>query len=206
MNSFQYPSIPPINDTDDTQWMYAMRRQMQEVLPGIFLGPYAAAMQSEYQTLVNCGITHIVCIRQLLEAKFIKPNFMHSFEYLVLDIADSVNENIIQHFSKLRDFVDACLDKGGKVLVHSNTGISRSAALLIAYIMERYGLTYKEAFLYVQQKRFCINPNEGFVQQLKEYEPIYRARVALEGGLSSINAGQLKRKHPVDDEMEISLS
>lgn len=68
-----------------------------------------------------------------------------------------------------------------------------SAALVIAYIMETYGLTYRynaepfyeistfpyciclfdyfivcerEAFLHVQNKRFCINPNEGFVQQL----------------------------------------
>ena len=27
-------------------------------------------------------------------------------------------------------------------------------------------LFHREAFHYVQQRRFCINPNEGFVQQL----------------------------------------
>ena len=26
---------------------------------------------------------------------------------------------------------------------------------------------FREAFLHVQSKRFCINPNEGFVDQLK---------------------------------------
>ena len=37
---------------------------------------------------------------------------------------------------------------------------------MIAYLMETFGQTYKDAFLYVQQRRFCISPNEGFVRQL----------------------------------------
>lgn len=32
-----------------------------------------------------------------------------------------------------------------------------------------------EAFTHVQARRFCVNPNEGFMAQLREYEPIYRA-------------------------------
>lgn len=51
-----------------------------------------------------------------------------------------------------------------------------SAALVIAYLMETYGLTYTHAYSYVQKKRFCVNPNEGFVRQLIEYEPIYIAK------------------------------
>jgi len=45
--------------------------------------------------------------------------------------------------------------------------------------METYGLTYSKAYIFVQQKRFCINPNEGFVRQLIEYEPIYMAKQQL---------------------------
>ena len=41
-----------------------------------------------------------------------------------------------------------------------------SAALIIAYIMETFGLTYKKAHRYVLQQRYCINPNEGFARQL----------------------------------------
>lgn len=39
---------------------------------------------------------------------------------------------------------------------------------------------FRDAFLLVQGKRFCINPSDGFMAQLKEYEPIYRARKAQE--------------------------
>lgn len=32
--------------------------------------------------------------------------------------------------------------------------------------MATYGLPYTKAFLFVQEKRYCINPNEGFARQL----------------------------------------
>ena len=47
----------------------------------------------------------------------------------------------------------------------------------------------RQAFHYVQQRRFCINPNEGFAQQLSEYEPIYKARLTLEKGQPSRDKG-----------------
>lgn len=198
-------SFPPIPDNEIVDWSYTMRRDMQEILPGLFLGPYAAAMKSKLNILLKCGITHIICIRQNIEANFIRPNFPDHFRYLVLDIADTLTENIIQYFPKVRDFLDECSSMGGKALVHGNAGISRSAALVIAFIMEKYGLAYKEAFLYVQQKRFCINPNEGFARQLMEYEPIYKARLTMmNGGRSSDNC-LLKRKHEDDDEEMIHV-
>lgn len=60
--------------------------------------------------------------------------------YLVLDIADSATENIIQHFRKVKSFIDEGRNSG-QVLVHGNAGISRSAALVLAYLMETYGLS-----------------------------------------------------------------
>ncbi|KAJ3021399.1 hypothetical protein HKX48_008629 [Thoreauomyces humboldtii] len=34
---------------------------------------------------------------------------------------------------------------------------------------------FQKAYAYVQNRRFCMNPHEGFKCQLKEYEPIWRA-------------------------------
>lgn len=178
----------------DIDWSYYMRREMQEIVPGLYLGPYAAAMKNKYETLKEQGITHIVCIRQDVEARFIRPNFPEHFEYLLLNIADKATENIIQHFIKVKEFLDNCFRQGGRALVHGNAGISRSAAMVIAFIMERYGLSYRQASSHVQLKRFCINPNEGFVRQLIEFEPIYRARMSQMNGQRSTCTGPLKRK------------
>ncbi|XP_064601510.1 serine/threonine/tyrosine-interacting protein A-like [Liolophura sinensis] len=197
--NFNFPPVPNEGEVPG-DWAYAMRRDMQEILPGLYLGPYAAAMRSKLSVLEEKRITHIVCIRHAVEANFVKPNFINKFQYLVIDISDSVTENIIQHFPKVKGFLDECLQSGGRALVHGNAGISRSAALVIAYIMEKYGLCYKDAFGYVQQRRFCINPNEGFAHQLTEYEPIYKAKLSLQNGQRSADTGMLKRKLTEDHE------
>lgn len=41
----------------------------------IVLGPYSSAMKSKLPILQKHGVTHIICIRQNIEANFIKPNF-----------------------------------------------------------------------------------------------------------------------------------
>ncbi|XP_015119971.1 serine/threonine/tyrosine-interacting protein isoform X2 [Diachasma alloeum] len=158
------------------EWTYTMRRSMQEVIPGLYLGPYSAASRSKLPELQELGITHIVCVRQDIEAHFIKPNFPDQFKYLVLNIADVATENIIQHFPTVKKFIDEGLNSQGHVLVHGNAGISRSAALVLAYVMQLYGLSHTRAYALVQQRRFCINPNDGFMAQLREYEPIYQAQ------------------------------
>ncbi|GFN99174.1 serine/threonine/tyrosine-interacting protein [Plakobranchus ocellatus] len=133
-------------------WEYAMRRDMQEIVPGVYLGPYASAMKTKLDNLLAHGITHIICIRQLIEASFLRPNFPQHFNYLVLDIADSPTENIIKYFKQTRDFIDQCLQGGGKILVHGNGGISRSAAVVVAYIMVKFSLTCR----FNDYWKFCV--------------------------------------------------
>ncbi|NP_001158527.1 serine/threonine/tyrosine-interacting protein [Oncorhynchus mykiss] len=110
-NKLHFPSLPASKD-DLMDWAYPMRREMQEILPGLFLGPYSAAMKSKLSVLERQGITHMVCVRQDIEANFIKPNFPHKFRYLVLDIADNPVENIIRYFPMIKEFIDDCLASG----------------------------------------------------------------------------------------------
>lgn len=130
------PMVPEFHE-----WKYFMRRFMQEIIPGVFLGPHSAAMRSHLNDLLKQGVTHIVCVRQDIEAHIVRPHFLDKFKYLTLDIADSASENIIPHFPKVRQFIDECLMLGGKVLIHGNNGVSRSATLVLAYVMQKYGLT-----------------------------------------------------------------
>ncbi|KAK9503180.1 hypothetical protein O3M35_011805 [Rhynocoris fuscipes] len=195
-----FPTVPYLPEGNE-EWKYSMRRSMQEIVPGVYLGPYSAAVRSKLNDLKKHGITHIICVRHTLEAQFIRANFLEHFKYLILDIADSGTQNIIQHFPTVRDFINDTLESGGKVLVHGNGGISRSAALVLAYVMEKYGLSSKDAYELVQQRRFCINPNEGFMAQLREFEPIYKAQRILQHGQTS---GDCIRNKRTCDELEDS--
>lgn len=55
----------------------------------------------------------------------------------------------------------------GKVLVVSMMGMSRSAVLVAAYLMIFQNMSIMEALLEIRKKR-AINPNEGFIKQLRQ--------------------------------------
>lgn len=132
-------------------------KTMHEIIPGVYLGPYSAAQRS---SLIENDITCIVCVRQEYEANFITPHISDpTFAYLLLDIADNVTENIIRFFPKVRQFIDEALSNNRKVLVHGNTGNSRSATLVLAYIMEKFGLTSR----YVRNK-FSMSIKNDYCQ------------------------------------------
>lgn len=59
---------------------------------------------------------------------------------------------------------------GKAVLVHCKKGISRSSSTVIAYAMKEYGLSADEAIAHVRKRRQCIAPNDGFLNQLRQYE------------------------------------
>uniref|UniRef100_A0A4X2KY01 Serine/threonine/tyrosine-interacting protein n=1 Tax=Vombatus ursinus TaxID=29139 RepID=A0A4X2KY01_VOMUR len=166
------PCLPLCREEDAEVWTYFMRRELQEIVPRLFLGPYSSATKNKLPELQKLGITHVICIRQRLEAKFIKTNFPQFLRYLVLEMADNTAENIVRFFAMSKEFIDGSFQAGGKVLVHGNTGISRSASLVIAYVMETFRMKFNDAFILVKGKRFCVSPNAGFVHQLQEYEAI----------------------------------
>ena len=62
-------------------------------------------------------------------------------------------------------------------------GISRSATVVIAYLMSRYGMTYKSALEFVKSIRPQVRPNRYFRQQLQQFE------YELYGSYSSIYRG-----------------
>mmetsp|Transcript_34488 Transcript_34488/g.33677 ORF Transcript_34488/g.33677 Transcript_34488/m.33677 type:complete len:82 (+) Transcript_34488:1245-1490(+) len=49
-------------------------------------------------------------------------------------------------------------------------GRSRSATCVIMYIMKRFGFSFQEALEFVQLRRDVVDPNEGFLKQLQEFE------------------------------------
>ena len=54
-------------------------------------------------------------------------------------------------------------------MVHCEAGVSRSAAVVVAFLMRDEGLPFDAAYARVRAARPCISPNLGFVAQLQEY-------------------------------------
>ncbi|OAY40201.1 dual specificity protein phosphatase 12 isoform X2 [Manihot esculenta] len=76
----------------------------------------------------------------------------------------------------LLDYLDACLDfidqsrKEGSVLVHCFAGVSRSAAIITAYLMRTEQLSQEDALESLKESCEFVCPNDGFLDQLKMFE------------------------------------
>eukprot|EP01130_Rhizamoeba_saxonica_P019211 TRINITY_DN986_c0_g2_i1.p1 TRINITY_DN986_c0_g2~~TRINITY_DN986_c0_g2_i1.p1 ORF type:complete len:161 (+),score=31.78 TRINITY_DN986_c0_g2_i1:20-502(+) len=100
---------------------------------------------------------------------FPPPEFVDDFKYLWIQEVDSTTTDMKQHFHRTNQFISKRLKKGG-VLVHCGAGVSRSATIVIAYLMYHNQTRLRETLEFVQKKRFLVEPNSGFIQQLQQYE------------------------------------
>ncbi|CAE6419749.1 unnamed protein product [Rhizoctonia solani] len=189
-------TAPSISKTNDVEWRYEMRRDCQEIFPGLLLGPFQAS--KDLDRMRALGITHVACIRDVKEAFSVKPRFPGQLEYLL----DTVTFYVLftPKFDRAKSFIDEALQSGGRVLVHCNGGISLSPSFVIMYVMERFQLAWDDALQMVQNKRYCISPNNGFITQIKEYESIYKAQRAIQSAPDAARPAQTRRKREDDDE------
>lgn len=86
-----------------------------------------------------------------------------------LNLRDNEDEEVRYTFFPVFRFIDQERKKGN-VLIHCAAGISRSATLLISYLMNKYQTTYEDCLVLIVTKRPCVSPNSGFVKQLKKFQ------------------------------------
>lgn len=66
--------------------------------------------------------------------------------------------------------IDSIVRSGQSVLIHCMAGVSRSASLVIYYLMKTHGIDFDTAYRIVKGRRSIINPNKSFQAQLKRYQ------------------------------------
>ena len=135
---------------------------VNEIIDGLFLGDHVAA-ENKF-ILSRCGITHILTVGSGLY-----PKFPQKFTYKWVTELDSPTANLKQHFAACHRFINNAFASGGRVLVHCYAGISRSATMVIMYLMREHGMSMNAAMQLTRSKRWFINPNPGFRKQLQKY-------------------------------------
>jgi len=138
-----------------------------EVMPGLFVGNLRASKEREF--LEAHGVTHI-----LIVANDVAPEFPKRFKYKIVNVDDSTEDDLAQHFERSCKFIDKAR-RSGAVLAHCHAGISRSPAVAIAYLMYKDHFTFDEALKLMKSKDPLIEPNEAFVAQLRAWETRLKA-------------------------------
>lgn len=143
----------------------------------LFIGG-ALAARSVY-TLQHLGITHILCLcsNEIGQAESQRGDL---FEYQNFSIGDEEEADISQIFEEAHEFIEAVEQKGGKVLVHCFEGRSRSATVVLAYLMMRKKLTLSRAWNKLRRVHRRAQPNDGFARVLVEVERKVHGKVSME--------------------------
>ncbi|CAL1713357.1 unnamed protein product [Somion occarium] len=117
-------------------------------------------------------------------------------------VLNNEDQNLIKLFPQAKEFIDQARLAGGRALVHCNGGISLSPSFVVMYVMQEVGLSWEDALHMVQNRRYCISPNGGFLTQLKEYESIYKAHIAVQGFPQQQQRAVSRRKREEDDDAD----
>ncbi|XP_010636498.3 dual specificity protein phosphatase 2 [Fukomys damarensis] len=160
------PVLPPFgaeNSSSDLRVPIYDQGGPVEILPFLYLG--SCSHSSDLQGLRACGITAVLNVSSSC------PNhFEGLLRYKSIPVEDNQMAEISVWFQEAIGFIDSVKNSGGRVLVHCQAGISRSATICLAYLIQSRRVRLDEAFDFVKQRRGVISPNFSFMGQLLQFE------------------------------------
>ncbi|XP_056436945.1 dual specificity protein phosphatase 10 [Gadus chalcogrammus] len=148
------PSMPDIENAELTA-----------ILPLLYLGNERDARDLAMLRRANIGF--------VLNVTTHLPLFHYDtglFCYKRLPATDSNKQNLRQYFEEAFEFIEEAHQAGMGLLIHCQAGVSRSATIVIAYLMKHTWMTMTDAYKFVKARRAIISPNLNFMGQLLEFE------------------------------------
>ncbi|KAF7477031.1 serine/threonine/tyrosine-interacting-like protein 1 [Marmota monax] len=138
-----------------------------EIIPGkVFLGNFSQACDPQVQKDLKIK-AHINVSMEM------GPFFAGDSDNLLhIQIEDTPDVKIIPFLRHLCHFLEIHLELGSVVLVFSTRGISRSCAVIVAFLMHWREETLQRSWAYVKKCKNNMRPNWGLVTQLSEWEKI----------------------------------
>jgi protein-tyrosine phosphatase len=128
------------------------------IIDNIYLGN--ALNASSIETLHKFSIQGIINITHDIPSYY--PD---DITYLNISVRDTRDSFLESHLETAYRFIQQNSDKN--ILVHCYMGSSRSASLVIYYLMRQHGMPYQEAQEFVKNKRPVVNLNTNFARELQ---------------------------------------
>lgn len=155
-----------------TQTIIQMPRELDaldpypmEILPGLlYLGNKKQAHEKQTQKHLKFK-AHVNCTMQNGEI------FTDEGDQLChIPIEDTNDADIFSKLQTVCEFIDSHKDQMHTVLVYSDQGISRSATVVVAYVMHHYKWSLQEAYEHTYKCCLNMRPLRAFIHQLSQWE------------------------------------
>ncbi|KAH7121146.1 protein-tyrosine phosphatase-like protein [Dendryphion nanum] len=137
--------------------------------PSLYIGGLYAVYQTALLTSAN--MTHVLSV---IDYDTQIPEKFPHLQHLHIRIDDDPNEDLLKWFDQTSVFIEEGLQGKGGVFVHCAMGKSRSATMVVAYLMwkgEKDGktVTWEQGLAQLCEGRPVCDPNPGFKEQLEVY-------------------------------------
>ena len=136
------------------------------VIDNIYIGNSLNA--SNYYELIDNEITHVINV-----SEEISNYFPEEIEYLRIPVSDTNDASLDNYYAKALEFInniDHFNGKNNNVLIHCFMGSSRSATIVVLYLMKVKNMSFDAAYKYLKRLRPVVNMNITFAEELQDVE------------------------------------
>uniref|UniRef100_A0A3Q2VRQ1 Dual specificity protein phosphatase n=2 Tax=Haplochromis burtoni TaxID=8153 RepID=A0A3Q2VRQ1_HAPBU len=126
------------------------------------------SVANDRYSLWKLGITHVVnAAHGKTHCQGSHYFYGSTVDYYGVPADDSPSFDLSRYFFPSAEYIHNALDTtSARVLVHCAVGVSRSASIVLAYLMIHHNYTLLDAINKVKERRW-IFPNRGFLKQLR---------------------------------------
>ncbi|CAI2348042.1 unnamed protein product [Caenorhabditis sp. 36 PRJEB53466] len=154
----------PMETSKSTKLQNLSSRRISEILPNLYLAGRTVSQNSELLKEKNVTTVINVSDREVPNYQQNHPSVRNYKFYPISDTANSKFDEIVEEAVRL---IHVSRLNGEAVLVHCFLGVSRSATLVAFYLISAFEMKWKDAVDFVHHRRSSVNPNFGFLHQLK---------------------------------------
>lgn len=155
---------------------------MDQILPYLYLSSIDESMDPNL--LKKNRIKHILFIADSYKPPYIMDYYQQNgIKHHHIYLPDIPSAQIHKYFSETTQWIHRNQKRREATLIHCMAGISRSASIILAYLLYLAHYSKHKGLLktpeptllpnvlgYLRSRRSIVNPNPGFIQQLFKYE------------------------------------
>ena len=135
-----------------------MRPSITQITDNVFLSDCSVSFN--HKKINELGITHMLVIGDTL-----KIHDEDKYSVLHIKIDDTADAKLKPHYDECYNFI-----ADNKTLVYCVNGISRSATVVVSYLMKKYKISAKNAIEHVKLYRPIICVEDHFLKELQRLE------------------------------------
>jgi hypothetical protein len=147
---------------------------MVEIIPNLYLGDVARLRNKDYveagkfDVIIDCNYYYRSPKNPI--KRYQKDGFFLNIIVKSYPIEDNHFQNPFKYYDSIYNDTEIALSNNKRVYIHCEKGISRSATIVIAYLMKKNKWNLENALNYVKTKKPNIAPNTSFVKYLQIFE------------------------------------